>query len=107
MKFNSGREMFDYINSDMDLYSPFEEIYVFKYTDNGSICTYTISNEHAKRLKKMDGYWGGHLGWGGQIFDSEEWYKENKENILDGIPTAEQWCDMVYNCCDDWEDVTQ
>ena len=48
IKFNSAEEMLAEIQSGTDLYSPELETYVFIYTDNGSICYYSIDKEEAE-----------------------------------------------------------
>lgn len=76
MKFNSGKEMYDYLQNSGDLYCQEEEIYVFMYNEAGALCYYYVSKDEAKALslqsKEMDDYWGAFLGTGGCILDEEE-----------------------------------
>ena len=91
MRFNNGREMLDLLEKDIDLYSPEAETYVFRYNEAGSIAYYSLDKNEARELAvkaKEDGeYWGGLLGPGGYIVDSEEYeyYQEGDETPLD-------WC---------------
>ena len=101
MTFSNGKEMLDVIIHDcLDLYNSETEQYVFVYSDCGSICEYSISNEHAEQLRKLkeeDGeYWGAHLGIGGYIYDdpSHEDYEEGDYSNLD-------WCNENYQ--GEWE----
>ena len=102
MTFNNGKEMLNVISQDLDLYNKDTEQYVFKYTECGSICVYSIDNDHAEKLKKQkeeDGeYWGAHLGIGGHIYDdpSHEDYREGDYSNLD-------WCNDNYD--GEWEEV--
>lgn len=104
MKFNSGEEMLSAIIDDyMDLYNKETEEYVFLYNDCGSICVYSIDNDHAEELKeqqKEDGeYWGAHLGVGGCIYDDPSY-----EDFEDGDYSNLDWCNDSYK--GEWEDVS-
>lgn len=106
MKFNSASEMLNVIvNNYQDLYSPSMHKYVFVYTDTGSICVYDIFEDEAdvlKAQKELDGeYWGAHLGFGGSIIDSREWYEENNEECDDDY-FPEDWCEEMLDVTD-WE----
>lgn len=90
MKFATAEQMLEFINDGNDLYSPKAEIYVFGYNDAGSIATYSISEEEAKRLSNRvksgdEDYWSAFLGVGGEIWDdpSHECYKEGQVSNLD------------------------
>lgn len=90
MKFATAEQMLEFINDGNDLYSPKAEIYVFGYNDAGSIATYGISEEEAKRLSNRvksgdEDYWSAFLGVGGEIWDdpSHECYKEGQVSNLD------------------------
>ena len=76
MKFNSGKEMYDYLQNSGDLYCQEEEIYLFMYNEAGALCYYHVSPEEAKELsvkaREMEDYWGAFLGTGGCILDEEE-----------------------------------
>lgn len=89
MKFNTAKEMLDYINDNNDLYSRKAEKYVFNYNESGSICTYDIDEDEAKELakkaKKTPEYWAAFLGTGGKIFDdpSYECYEDEQMSNLE------------------------
>lgn len=104
MKFNSGKEMLDYIQSGKDLYSPSEQLYIFEYNDCGSIAYYYISNEQAAELRKTNEYWGASLGPGGWIIDSKEYYEENSDMYDEHDEYyPEDFCNEYY-MLDDWEE---
>lgn len=101
MKFATAEEMLDYINDNNDLYSSLEEIYVFNYNEGGSIASYHIDEEEAKRLSRLvktseEGYWGSFLGVGGEIYDypSHECYREE-------LLTNLEYCQELIKT-DDW-----
>ena len=100
MNFNSAVEMLDAIQSGTDLYSPEIETYVFIYTDNGSICYYSIDEEFAEELEKISFLggeeWSAYLGIGGHILDSDEWYVENNQTRPDYLESPIEWCEKVY-----------
>ena len=50
IKFNSGKEMYDYICKGNDIYSRSEGIYAFIYNDAGAICIYTLDDEDFARV---------------------------------------------------------
>jgi len=88
MKFNSGKEMYDYLLNGNDLYEPQLGIYVFLYNDDGALCTYNLSKLQAaelnKEVRENGDYWGAYLGRGGKILDDE--------------PDASyRFCDLYYN----------
>lgn len=88
MKFNSGKEMYDYLLDGNDLYEPQLGIYVFLYNDAGALCTYNLSKLQAaelnKEVRENGEYWGAYLGRGGKILDDE--------------PDASyRFCDLYYN----------
>lgn len=76
MKFNNGKEMYDYLQNSGDLYCEASETYVFMYNEAGALCYYHVSPEEAKELsvkaREMEDYWGAFLGTGGCILDEEE-----------------------------------
>ena len=100
MNFNSAAEMLDAIQDGIDLYSPELELYVFLYTNNGSICYYSIDEEEAEELEKSSflggEYWSAYLGCGGCIVDSDEWYAENNQTRPDYIKSPIESCEQVY-----------
>lgn len=89
--FDSAREMYDYLRSAGDLYSPKEMLYVFGYNSAGAIAVYDISEEEAKELShKMEKYeedWSALLGPGGRIYDALDEYCEE---------------DYAMEFCEDW-----
>ena len=99
--------MLSALHEGTDLYSPSRNTYVFIYNEKGSIAVYTsITQEIADDLRSQEGYWGGNLGPGGNIYDSEEYFEERFPGEPLPFDTAETWCDQVFNY-PDWEDVTQ
>lgn len=100
MKFNTGKEMLEHINSGNDLYSVKAETYVFNYNASGSIATYTVTSEEAKKLsklsKKYDDYWGAFLGTGGWIWDDPS-YEMYEEGSLTNLDRCEELIEF-----DDW-----
>ena len=101
IKFNSAEEMLAEIQSGTDLYSPELETYVFLYTENGSICYYSIDEEEAEELEKTSFLggecWSAYLGVGGSILDSDEWYAENNQTRPDYLESPIEWCEKMYN----------
>lgn len=93
MQFISAEEFLKEIQKGRDFYSPSKELYVFVYSESGSICVYSgITVEKALELDSYDEYWGAHLGmFGSQIFDE---------------PKNLQWCkDCLF--ISDWKDITK
>lgn len=116
IKFNNGREMYDYLvkSPKGDLYSPSYGTYVFGYNDCGSIAYYSIDVNEAKDLANKckeygEKYWNAFLGLGIYICDigkdyEELWkmgtrmeYNPNEEN------NAYWFCEECY-MYDDWYD---
>lgn len=94
-EFKHGREMFDAISKDIDLYNPITKTYVFRYNERDSIAVYGGINEAKAKellaLSKENGgeYWGAFLGVGGYIYDAET---ENGEYLSDAL----DWCNDSY-----------
>lgn len=102
MKFDTAKQMLEYINSNHDLYSRKAETYVFNYNEAGSICTYDIDCDEAKELalnsKANNGeYWEAFLGAEGTIWDdpSYEGYNENQSSNLDRCASLIEYEDWV------------
>ncbi len=102
MKFETAQQMLNCINSNHDLYSPKAEIYVFNYNAAGSIATYNITVDEAKRLSSEvksgdEQYWAGLLGTGGSIWDdpSYECYNEGQITNLDRCEELIEYDDWV------------
>ncbi len=104
MEFNSAQEMLDVIQSGTDLYNPRLGIYVFVYSNAGSISYYSITDEHARELAKLakenDEYWGAFLGPGGSIVD------DPGSDFFDGRETNLDWCEDMYKE-DGWIDTKE
>lgn len=85
MKFNTAKEMLEYIRESNGLYNVKTHEYVFEYNAEGSICVYSLSTEEATSVSKLahehDDYWGAFLGWhGSAIYDNPDnidWCKDN------------------------------
>lgn len=107
MKFKTSEDMLNAI-AYTDLYSPSAEKYVFSYNGLGSIAVYDISKAEAEELrqKKIEDEcdWSAYLGFGGEIFDTEEYLKENGEIVDEYTCTPNVWCDEMLGI-DDWEEV--
>lgn len=102
MKFETAEQMLDFINDGNDLYSRRAEVYVFSYNDAGSICTYNIDQDEAKRLSKQvndsdENYWGAFLGVGGNIWDdpTHNSYNEGQATNLDCCKSLLEYEDWV------------
>lgn len=91
MKFNSAKDMLEFIQDGNDLWSESEGLYVFAYNEDGAVCTYSINITQAKELslkaELYDDYWSAFLGWGGSIYDE---------------PTNLELCESLYTV-DDWK----
>lgn len=74
-KFNSGKEMLDFLQAGKDLYNPETGAYVFVYNEDKAIAYYSISKEDAKKYAKIEAntgeYWGSNLGVGGYIYEDQ------------------------------------
>ena len=94
MKFKTGGEMLQMINSGIDLYSPTLELYVFSYNDRGAIAYYHIDKSDAVALEmyaqQNDDYWAGSLGPGGCICDAPE------DDPVEGCRNID-FCDRYYD----------
>lgn len=55
IKFSDGNDMYDYLLSNNDLYSDDVNLYVFRYSELGSIAVYDIYEDEAKELFKKVG----------------------------------------------------
>lgn len=70
VKFSSANEIYEELDSDIDLYCVDEGIYMFKYNEVGAIAYYYLSmDELIAAAKNADGYIGSALGPGGYILD--------------------------------------
>lgn len=88
-KFNSGKEMLDFLQAGKDLYNPETDAYVFVYSEDKAIAYYRISKEDAKECAKIEAdtgeYWGNNLGVGGYIYEDQlsENYDKSKMSSRD------------------------
>ena len=113
-EFDSPQEMLNTIQSNVDLYCPEEELYVFNYNDDGAICSYRISIFEAKELQRIskvgfvsvmhmnneisEEYWSAFLGLRGSIYDdpSDDYYDP------DYCTSNLDFCKQYYRC--EWID---
>ncbi len=100
MKFQTGQEMLDYLQSGHDLYGENSRCYFFEYNDRGAICRYYIDNdkalELAQRARDDHSYWGAYLGDGGNIHDTPEEsppYRVNNLELCELYCKADEWVD--------------
>ena len=97
MRFNSGREMLDYIMDVGDLYNSDSEQYVFLYNNYGAIAVYRLNVDEFRELYRRaeeDGeYVSAYLGFDGYIYDSED-----NPNPYDRNETYSSldWCNDHY-----------
>ena len=88
-KFNSGKEMLDFLQAGKDLYNPETGAYVFVYNEDKAIAYYSVSKEDAKKYAKTEAdtgeYWGSNLGVGGYIYEDQlsENYDKSKMSSRD------------------------
>lgn len=88
-KFNSGKEMLDYLQAGKDLYNPETDAYVFVYNEDKAIAYYSVSKEDAKKYAKIEAdtgeYWDSNLGVGGYIYEDQlsENYDKSKMSSRD------------------------
>lgn len=84
-KFNSGREMLDFLQAGKDLYNPETGAYVFVYNEDKAIAYYSVSKEDAKEYAKIEAdtgeYWGSNLGIGGCIYEDRRSEKYDKSKM--------------------------
>lgn len=104
IKFDSAKDMFEYLLNDCDLYNLETGDYVFKYSESGSFAVYDLFIEEAEELEKKategSEYWGAYLGVGGVIYDdpSSDFYRNIDESNFD-------YCNKMFNV-GTWVDVT-
>lgn len=88
-KFNSGKEMLDFLQAGKDLYNPETGAYVFVYSEDKAIACYCVSKEYAYKYAKTEAdtgeYWGSNLGVGGYIYEDQlsENYDKSKMSSRD------------------------
>lgn len=114
LKFQSGKEMYDYICEGNDIYSESQEVYAFVYNDAGAICVYDLHPEDVvdlvKKSKEYDDYWAAFLGWkGSNILDDYEYnddeyrYSEDWEKNKLYLRPSLEFCENAYKVTD-WVD---
>ncbi len=86
-KFKSADEMYACLMHSFDLYSSKKNLYVFCYNEEGSLCSYNVTQEQAEKLNKRGEYWGKYLGSDGCIYDGDK---------------ANKFCEQYWKV-DDWE----
>lgn len=86
MKFKNADEMYHTIvQKDVDLYNPENNLFVFHYSENGSIATYDVLPQEAVELetasRDQNGEtWSSQLGAGGYIYEKGEAIEFCKDN---------------------------
>lgn len=111
MKFENGKQMYEYLISEGDLYSKSLGIYAFEYNAAHAICIYHLDpNEVAelvKRSKETNEYWAAFLGPGGSILDDEDYdeyrYVEDEERRALYLRPSLEFCEESFNA-KDWID---
>lgn len=117
-KFNSGREMYEFLCSGKDLYSKNKMSYIFEYNDAHALCHYCLDSEavcEILRKKDANEYWGAYLGIGGGIMDASDYdnedyrYSENPWKRMLYLRPSIEYCMEMYKVNDwvDTEDVTE
>lgn len=116
IKFNSAKEMYDYLVSGNDLYSYSAGVYAFVYNDADALCYYNLSNEEVKEIvaKNTDDFWSASLGIGGYILDESEYdddeHRYSNDEEMRNLYLQPSWdfCNEMY-AKEDWlntKDVT-
>ena len=112
MRFKNGKEMYDYVASGSDLYSPSKDIYIFVYNDADALCYYDLNHDEVLDILNRKGdsneYWCAYLGFGGDILDESEYdehrYSDNQEMRDLYLQPSYDFCEDYYNV-DDWMDI--
>lgn len=86
MKFVSWIQMYNFLQNEIEMYSPELERYIYLYNDAGAICTYIISKDEAKKLKTLTKAknlesWSCLLGPGGSILDDENYDRDMQTDL--------------------------
>ena len=89
MKFDSWKEMYNYVIEGNDLYCPETKTYIFVYNDADALCCYYLKDGEADELvaksqKYNNDYWSAFLGFGGEVLDDLRYtkYQYSKSEIL-------------------------
>ena len=105
--FRSPEAFLATVISGQDLYSKSLCLYVFVYNESGSVCVYGVDNETAldleKKAKEHCEYWSAYLGLGGEIYDTEDYFKESKGSVPKDVThlidlCRQWWQDEWYTC---------
>jgi len=87
MKFENGKEMYDYLKTGQDLYSKKLGIYIFVYNDVDALCSYKLNENEVKEILATKGssdeYWSTYLKASGSILEDknyEEYRYSNEED---------------------------
>jgi hypothetical protein len=97
MRFDSAEDMLTTIQMGKDLYNPQLGLYVFLYSEVGSIAVYNISIKKAEELKKTAcggeiSYWSDALGRGGEIYDAPKSESFDMAECMSNL----EWCEEYY-----------
>lgn len=75
-KFDTGKQMLEVLQKDVDLYEITDGTYVFHYNEAGAVASYGIDKSEAKELeaeaRECNEYWAAFLGPGGYIYDDPD-----------------------------------
>lgn len=114
-KFDSWKEMYDYLTSGNDLYNVETGDYVFLYNDAYALCTYNIREDEAEELARKttaldESGWSSFLGIGGTVLDNCEYdkYRYSKDELKQSLylqPSID-YCKEVY-AKDGWVDTKE
>ena len=108
MRFKNGKEMFDYLITGKDLYSPSERIYIFVYNDSDALCYYYLSYQEVLEILNdkgnSDEYWGAYLGIGGRILDDGE-YDDDEHRYFGTQEMLDLYLQPSYDFCENYYDI--
>lgn len=96
MTFLSGHDFFDAIIEYGSLYTVELGLYVFQYSEAGSIAVYNVTPKYAEELncqaKVEKCPWHALLGFGGYIYDAKlsDYYDKQKLS-------SEEWCNLYFD----------
>lgn len=110
MQFKNGKEMYEYLVNNGDLYSKSLETYVFAYNDADALCIYNVSEKEAvnlaKESKQREEKWSGLLGPGGYILDEPKYdnfrYTDVEEDRALYLKPSLDFCNEQYQ--EEWID---
>lgn len=110
MQFKNGKEMYEYLVNNGDLYSKSLETYVFNYNDANALCIYSIDETMAVTLvqeaRRREEKWSGLLGAGGEILDEPKYdtfrYSDNEAERTLYLQPSIDFCNDHYQ--EEWID---